>query len=300
MALVGTPVTFDGSGSNDPDNGPQPLTFSWTFVQVPLGSTRTNANISAANQPQASFVPDVAGSYVLRLSVSDGPSGDTDESMVEVRVQNVPPIANAGADQSVLLGTEVQLDGTGSVDPNNGPQPLTFNWHFVSKLVNSQLTDADLIGFDTATPRFEPDVTGSYVLRLEVFDGEVSDFDNVLIEVAAFQDVTTLVRITTANERSTLNRQTRQTTSTADLTITNVSTTTIKVPIHAVFVPTADGVTMPEASGKTTDNKPFYDVGTKAKIVELKPNQAVTLGVKFVYASTVRFTYATQVFGVVP
>lgn len=133
-----------------------------------------------------------------------------------------------------------------------------------------------------------------------MFDGAASGFDNVVLEVVAFQNVTSLVRVTTANERSTLDRQTRKLTSTADLTITNISNKVIKVPIQAIFLPTVPEVTMPEASGATTEGKPFYDVGAKAKIVELKPNASVTVGVKFVYASTVRFTYTTQVYGVVP
>jgi len=59
-------------------------------------------------------------------------------------------------------------------------------------------------------------------------------------------------------------------------------------------------VTMPEASGLTTEGKPFYDLGAKKGTVELKPNEAVTFPIKFIYASTVRFTYTVQVFGVVP
>lgn len=43
---------------------------------------------------------------------------------------------------------------------------------------------------------------------------------------------------------------------------------------------------MPEESGKTTEGKSFYDVGAKTKIVELKPNEAVTFPIKFIYAST--------------
>jgi hypothetical protein len=76
--------------------------------------------------------------------------------------------------------------------------------------------------------------------------------------------------------------------------------TSSRAPIHAVFVPSAAGVTMPEANGMDDKGQPFYDVGAKTKIVELKPGQAVTFGIKFVYASTVRFTYQVQVFGVVP
>lgn len=71
------------------------------------------------------------------------------------------------------------------------------------------------------------------------------------------------------------------------------------MPIALVLLPTTADVRTPEASGVTIDGKPFYDVGAKAKIVELKPRAAVTLGVKFIYASTVRFTYTTQVLGVV-
>lgn len=71
------------------------------------------------------------------------------------------------------------------------------------------------------------------------------------------------------------------------------------MPIALVLLPTTPNVRTPEASGVTEDDKPYYDIGTKAKIVELKPRAAVTLGVKFVYASTVRFTYTTQVLGVV-
>lgn len=299
---AGAPVTADGSASNDSDNGPQPLTYQWTVLQVPTGSTIQNGSLTDATQAKASFTPDKPGIYGLRLTVSDSVGSDSDEVLITVRVQNVPPTANAGPDQTVTLGKEVQLSGQGSIDPDNSPKPLTYSWRFVSKPPTSKLTDADLIGSETVTPKFQPDVTGSYVIELEVFDGAVSGFDNVVIEIitAVSQEVTSLVRITTANERSTLDRATRKVTSTADLTITNTSDKVIKVPIRAVFLSTAPEVTMPEASGLTPENKPFYDVGAKTKIVELKPNEAVTFPIKFVYPSTVRFTYAVQVFGVMP
>jgi hypothetical protein len=287
----------------DPANDPKLLAEAKEHYWVEYGSGFTAADPTYPGAVVGqTFTPDKPGVYGLRLTVSDGQASDTDDVLITVRAQNVPPTANAGPDQTVTLGKEVQLSGQGSTDPDNGPQPLTYSWRFVSKPATSNLTDADLIGSETVTPKFQPDVTGSYVIELEVFDGVASGFDNVVIEVVAVvvQDVTSLVRITTANERSTLDRATRKITSTADLTITNTSDKVIKVPIRAVFLPTAPEVTMPEASGLTTENKPFYDVGAKTEIVELKPNEAVTMPIKFVYASGVRFTYTVQVFGVVP
>jgi MYXO-CTERM domain-containing protein len=42
--------------------------------------------------------------------------------------ENMPPISNAGVDQVVPSGANVILDGTGSSDPDNAPNPLTYAW----------------------------------------------------------------------------------------------------------------------------------------------------------------------------
>lgn len=67
-------------------------------------------------------------------------------------------MANAGADQKITLGTETTLDGQGSSDPDHGLQPATYSWRLVAKLTGSQVTDADLVGSETATLKFLPDV----------------------------------------------------------------------------------------------------------------------------------------------
>lgn len=213
--------------------------------------------------------------------------------------QNIPPTANAGADQQIALSTEASLDARNSTDTDHGPKPLVYSWRLVSKPPVSQVTDADISNFETATATFLPDVAGRYELQVEVFDGAASSKDTAVIDAVGVENVSTKVQVTSANDRTTLDRVTRQVTSTADLTLTNISTDTITVPISLVLLPTTADVRTPEASGVTEDDKPYYDVGAKAKIVDLKPRAAVTLGVKFVYASTVRFTYTTQVLGVV-
>lgn len=64
---TGATVTFDGSGSTDA-NG-DPLTFTWTLVSKPEGSTAT---IMGANTAKPTFTPDLPGTYVASVVVSDG------------------------------------------------------------------------------------------------------------------------------------------------------------------------------------------------------------------------------------
>ena len=183
-AQVGTVVLLDGSGSQDPDNGPQPLTFQWSFVAIPPESILTTADLQGATTPLANFTPDVRGVYRVGLQVSDG----RDVSQAEVQITatppdvNAPPNANAGPDMVVQLGAAATLNGTASHDPDNGPQPLTYQWTLVSKPAASGLTNASIQDATTATASFTPDVAGIYVLRLDVSDGALSDFAQVLVK----------------------------------------------------------------------------------------------------------------------
>ena len=64
--FVGNLVPLNGSESNDPEF--DPFTFSWTLIASPAGST---AALSDANTATPIFVPDLPGSYVVELIVSD-------------------------------------------------------------------------------------------------------------------------------------------------------------------------------------------------------------------------------------
>jgi hypothetical protein len=82
---------LDGSRSNDPDNSPETLTYNWRFVVVPVGSGRTSNDISGADTVSPSFIPDIKGTYVLGLKVSDGQNSDFDN--VAVTVADIPIIS---------------------------------------------------------------------------------------------------------------------------------------------------------------------------------------------------------------
>jgi len=60
-------VTLNGAGSSDPDN--DPLTYHWSFVSVPAGSS---AELSNPITVSPTFVPDKPGTYVVGLVVNDG------------------------------------------------------------------------------------------------------------------------------------------------------------------------------------------------------------------------------------
>jgi uncharacterized repeat protein (TIGR01451 family) len=182
--LPATQVILDGTASHDPDEGPGPLTYMWTFKQVPEESALQDGDIGNANQAQARFEPDVAGTFVLMLQVLDGQDTDVDETIVIVSEPNVSPNASAGADQTVSLGDDVVLDGTASNDPDTGPKSPSFSWRFVSLPAGSSLTNADITDADAVVSRFTPDVVGSYVVQLKMSDGAASDSDNVLITAA--------------------------------------------------------------------------------------------------------------------
>jgi hypothetical protein len=90
--------------------------------------------------------------------------------------RNLPPVADAGDDQQVLVGEQVALDGTGSSDPDG--DPLTFSW----TLRGPEGSTAVLDSLTEPSVSFTPDVAGDYTATLVVNDGELdSDEDSVTI-----------------------------------------------------------------------------------------------------------------------
>ena len=176
---VATPssVTLNGSASSDA-NG-DTLTFAWTLVSEPDGSSITLSNATTVSP---TFTANVDGVYIFSLVVNDG---QVDSAGITVSVTastlNIAPIANAGIDQNVPVGATVSLDGNSSSDANDG-DVLTYAW----TLVRPALSNAILTSETSAFPSFTADEAGIYSIQLIVKDDEnlSSAIDTVVVTVS--------------------------------------------------------------------------------------------------------------------
>ena len=157
---VESTVQLDGSGSTDLQG--YPLTYSWSLLSVPAGSTAVLSNATAV---KPTLTADQLGNYVAQLIVNDG-TASSQPATVTISTNDVAPVANPGAAQTVTVGALVMLDGTGSTDSDG--QPLSYSWSILTKPAGSVAT---LIGPTTPKPSFQADLPGNYVIQLIANDG---------------------------------------------------------------------------------------------------------------------------------
>ncbi len=161
IVSMGGAVSFDGTGSTD-DNGI--VAYLWEF-----GDGATDPAAIAAHAYAS------RGAFSATLTVWDA-GGQNDTDVVTIDVVNRPPVADAGTDRSAAKHVALQLDGTGSDDPDS--DPLAYAWTQVAG------PPVSLTGVDTATPTFTPTASGAYAFQLTVDDGwggTASDVVNVTV-----------------------------------------------------------------------------------------------------------------------
>jgi PKD repeat protein len=110
------PVTFNGSGSSDPDG--DALTYAWDFGDGTQGMGVTPSHVYAT-----------LGTFTVTLVVSDGHVSSA-PSTTTVTIANAAPQANAGPDQTVRRLAVVVLDGRSSSDSDG--TLAAFAWRQVS------------------------------------------------------------------------------------------------------------------------------------------------------------------------
>lgn len=176
--LVGAQVTLNGAASSDADG--DSLSFAWVLVSKPPGSAATLAGVAT---PLPNFTADVAGVYIATLIVSDGSASSSPSTVTTTAsASNAAPAANAGPNQSVLVGFSyiVQLNGSASTDADG--DPLTFTWTLPTKPAGS---NASLVAATSSSPTFMPDLAGTYVASLVVNDGKVNSAPSTVTILAS-------------------------------------------------------------------------------------------------------------------
>ena len=171
--LNGT-VTDDGL-----PNPPATVTVAWSKDSGPGTVTFTN---SAATATTANF--SVAGTYVLRLTASDGALSASTTVTITVNPAppvNQPPTVNAGSNQTITLQAAASLSGTVTDDGlPNPPATVTVAWSKDSGPGSVTFTNPAAMA---TTATFS--VAGSYVLRLTANDSALSASATVTITVNA-------------------------------------------------------------------------------------------------------------------
>ena len=174
ISLPTNTVTFHGIATDDSLPAGN-LSLAWTTVTGP--ATVVFASAYSA-ETTAQF--NASGTYVLRLTASDGEFSRSDDLVVTVMsapAQNQTPTTNAGPDQTVLLSRGAQLDGSAS-DDGLPAGSLTTNWTKISgpgavTFLNPNVTITGALF----------NATGTYVLRLTAGDGALTASDDITITV---------------------------------------------------------------------------------------------------------------------
>jgi len=166
QVYTGETTNFNGTTTEDLNSIIQ---VTWDF-----GDNTTKVNGTNPELLNATHVYATAGVYNATLTVkfnSELNKTETDTAIITV-IENQPPIANAGPDQTVEQtspqGATVTLNGTGSSDPENNT--LTYYWNWTG----GSATGA------TPTALFP---VGNTTVTLTVNDGQYNATDTVNIIV---------------------------------------------------------------------------------------------------------------------
>ncbi len=172
ITLPTNSVNLFGSGT---DADGSVVSYAWTKI------TGGSATLVNTNSPILTINDLQAGSYSFRLRVTDN-NGATNDDIANVFVNsasvNLPPIANAGIDKTIVLPTNsITINGQGT---DSDGQITSYLWEKVS---GGALTFSDASLQNVLVSNL---VEGTYILRLTVTDNfGATNFDEMILRVLA-------------------------------------------------------------------------------------------------------------------
>lgn len=193
------PFQLSGYASYDLDG--DELSYRWSVLSAPAGSTVTEDAFDDLSSPEPRFVWDVSGTYVFQLQVSDGRTWSPPDIVtfaVDAEALNRRPIANAGGDLTVAITADCQsasyvvtcedcedatfdLDGSATFDPDG--DRLSYRWTEPSGTIRitnpfGAVTDGTIAGRPASTSAV---TTLNIPVSLEVSDCGISDDDTITV-----------------------------------------------------------------------------------------------------------------------
>jgi len=108
---VNTPATLDGSASFDPDG--DDLDFSWSILVAPPGA---QATIAAVEEETTTLRPDVAGTWLIGLVVTDSRGLSSRPDVVRLEVRSTTCTSDADCDDGIACTVDRCRTDTGRCD----------------------------------------------------------------------------------------------------------------------------------------------------------------------------------------
>ena len=175
----GDSVELDGSASSDLEDSS--LTYSWQQVDS-SGHTISLSNPDTATPSFTAPNPVAADTnLIFQLTVTDSLGKSSDANVTITVIYNTPPNATAGANQSVDENQVVQLNGSGSSDPEGGS--LDYLWQQVDDSgYTITLSDPAIASPTFTAPEVAADTALTFNLTVTDSLGK-TDQDNVTITV---------------------------------------------------------------------------------------------------------------------
>jgi hypothetical protein len=163
------------TGKASDDGLPMPpgkLSVAWSQVDGPFVELSDPGSL----QTYVSFTK--VGVYTFRFNASDGELQKSDDIVITVKQYNMPPVVDAGPDQTVSMAVPTQMKGVVTDDGLPPPPDLIYIWSQITGPAKASFSDTSVLD---PTVKFRQ--RGVYVFRLRSNDGAKWGADDMVINV---------------------------------------------------------------------------------------------------------------------